>query len=159
MSYRGSDESDQSSTTHWYWPEFGTLEESYAVARKAYGGWIFAGMIVLGTLVTYFSGKSLIDLKTPETSLLAAMIGEIVELLFVLFAAYQMVTGRGWIISWFLLAIFAGESVTKILAGRSFGWIFFYIGVGASLLAGARACWDIRSRLKSGETMKAEFAN
>ena len=155
MAYRDSNEDGYARKTHWYWAELDSLKGSYEVARKAFGGWVFAGMITLGILITFFSGKSLIDLKTPESDVTSALVGEVIELLFVLFASYRMVTGRGWVISWFMLAIFAAESVTKLVAGRSIGWLFFYFAVGASLLAGARACWDIRSRLKSGEATEA----
>ena len=150
MSYRESNDAGEFRNTKWYWPQFDSLEESYSVARKAYGGWIFAGMVCLGILISYFSGKSLTDLKTPETDLTSTLIGEAIELCFVLFASYRMTSGRGWIVSWFLLAVFAGEAILKVFGGRSIGWIFFYVAVGASMLGGARACWEIRSRLKAG---------
>ena len=158
MSYRDSDDVlEEKKRSPWYWPDLDSLDESYAVARKAFGGWVFAGMIVLGAVVTYFSGKSAIDLKTPEADIGGALIGSAVELAFVLFASYRMVTGRGWIVSWFLLAVFAVEVVMKVLgAGPTVvGWLIFYAAVGSSIVAGARACWDIRSRLKAGETVAA----
>jgi hypothetical protein len=147
---------DESSKGRWYWPTFDTLDESYAVAHKAFGGWVFAGMVVLGGLFTYFSGKSAVDLSTAEPDTTAALIGASLELAFVLFASYRMTTGRGWIISWFLLALFGFEALVKFTGGGHaiVGWIFFYVAIGASLLAGARACWDIHWRLKAGETIE-----
>jgi hypothetical protein len=103
----------------------------------------------------YLSGKSALDLRTPESNSISALVGTAVEVAFVLFAAYRIKIGRGWVISWLLLALFATEAVMKVLAGHSFGWIIFYIAVGSSILAGARACWNIRSRLKAGETLRS----
>ena len=158
MAYRDSEEDlEEKKRGVWYWPDLDSLEESYSVARKAFGGWILAGMIVLGALFTYFSGKSAVDMKTPEADVSAAMIGIGIELIFVLFASYRMTSGRGWIVSWFLLALFLAEVINKLMgAGPGIvGWLIFYVAVGASILAGARACWDIRSRLKAGEALKA----
>ncbi len=160
MSYRNDEEgydSGGAKRSFWYWPALDTLDDSYSVARKSFGGWVLAGMIVLGAVVTYFTGLSTRDLATPETDPMGALIGEFVELLFVLFASYRIMIGRGWIVSWFLLAIFAAEAVMKVLGGHSFGWIIFYLAVGSSILAGARACWDIRSRLKFGESVATVF--
>jgi hypothetical protein len=157
MSYRQDEgyEPETAKRSYWYWPALDTLDDSYSVARKSFGGWVFAGMIALGGVVTYFSGKSAVDLQTPATDMAAALLGTTVELLFVLFASYRIMIGRGWIISWFLVAAFLAEAVIKVLGGHSFGWIIFYIAIGSSILAGARACWDIRSRLKSGETRRS----
>jgi hypothetical protein len=160
MSYRDKEGYDpgHGKRSLWYWPGLETLEESYSVARKSFGGWIFAAMIVLGGALTYFSGKSAVDLKTPEADLAGAMIGIAIELAFVLFASYRMMIGRGWIVSWFLLAVFGVEVVMKLLGGGPavIAWMFFYLAVGSSILAGARACWDIRSRIKSGQTVESE---
>lgn len=159
MSYRDDEGYDPGSARRswWYWPALDTLADSYSVARKSFGGWVFAGMIVLGGAISYFSGKSAVDLTTPETDPTGALVGTIIELVFVLFASYRIMTGRGWIVSWFLLALFAAEAVMKIFGGGPgiIGWIFFYIAVGSSILAGARACWDIHSRLRAGETSEA----
>lgn len=156
MSYRDGNENDPAGSRHWYWPSLDSLEDSYLIAQKAFGGWVFAGMVLLGGLATYFSGKRAIDLQTPETDMVGSLIGVTIELLFVLFASYRMKIGRGWIVSWLLLALFAGEALMKIFGGGRgvIGWIFFYFAVGASLLAGARACWDIHSRLNAGETLE-----
>lgn len=154
MSYRDNDETYDGSNKRWYWTELDSLDDSYSAARKTFGGWVFAAMILLGILVTYFSGKSVADLKTPETDVPGALIGMTVELIFVLIASYRMVTERGWIISWILTAAFVYEAFLKILGGAHgvIGWLFFYVAVTASLLTGARACWDIHLRLKAGET-------
>ncbi len=156
MSYRDRDDVSDTPQRRFYWPSLDSLEESYEVARKAFGGWIFAGMILLGGLFTYFSGKSLADLKTPENNMAASLAGVVLELAFVLFASYRMVNGRGWLISWFLLAIFLAEAVIKIASGSpgAIGWIIFYVAVGSSILSGARACWDIHKRVKEGETLQ-----
>lgn len=155
MSYRDDEGYDPGTgkKSFWYWPKLDSLDASYAVAHKAFGGWVFAGMIVLGAAVTYFSGKSAIDFKTTETDVAGAVVGAGIELLFVLFASYRIRIGRGWIISWFLLALFGAEAVTKFIGGGPavIGWIFFYIAIGSSILAGARACWDIRARSRAGE--------
>ena len=156
MSYRSDEQGYDPGTrkkSFWYWPALDSLDDSYAVARKTFGGWAFAAMIALGVAVTYFFGLSTVDLKTPETDPTSALMGQVAELLFALFASYRIMIGRGWIISWVLLAIFVAEAVMKILGGHSFGWVIFYVAVGSSILAGARACWDIRLRKKAGEAV------
>src|SRR4051812_21575710 len=112
MSYRQNEsyEPESKKRSFWYWPALDSLEESCAVARKTFGGWVFAGMIALGAAFIYFSGKSVADLKTPEHNLGAALIGVAIELLFVLFASYRIMIGRGWIVSWVLLVAFVTEA-------------------------------------------------
>jgi len=160
MSYRDNETFDSTAGRRslWYWPALNNLDESYTVARKSWGGWVFAGMIVLGAVATLLTGKSPTDLKTPESNVAGAVVAIGIELLFVLIASYRIRIGRGWIISWFLFAIFILEALNKMLRGGPFviGWIFFYIAIGSSILAGARACWNIRSRLKAGQTRVSE---
>ena len=160
MSYRDNETFDSTAGRRslWYWPVLNSLDESYAVARKSFGGWVFAGMIVLGVIAILFTGKSPGDLKTPETNVGGALVAMTIEFLFVLIASYRIRIGRGWTISWILFTLFIVESVFKVMSGGALviGWIFFYVGIGASILAGARACWDIRSRLKAGESRTSQ---
>ena len=149
-------DAEQPKWKQWYWPTLDSLEQSRTVARKSHGGWVFAGMIVLGMLITVFSGKSPTDLQTPDTDVTATLIGEGLELLFVLFASYRIMIGRGWIVSWVLFALFLAEAAMKLFGGGPgvAGWVAAYIFIGVSILAGARACWDIRSRLNAGEALE-----
>jgi hypothetical protein len=106
MSYRDSETYDPGvgRRSFWYWPSLNSLDESYTVARKSFGGWVFAGMSALGAVAILFTGKDPTDLKTPESSIGGALLGVGIEVLFVLIASYRMRTGRGWIISWLLFA-------------------------------------------------------
>jgi hypothetical protein len=159
MSYRDDQSYDPGTSrrSFWYWPALDSLDDSYSVARKSFGGWVFAGMVFLGAVLSYALGKSAVDLKTPESNVIGALVGSIIELLFVLFAAYRIRTGRGWVVSWFLLALFGLEAVVKVVSGGAtvIGWVFLYLAVGSSILAGARACWDIRSRTRAGERLSS----
>jgi len=147
------DDAKQPKWKQWYWPTLDSLEQSRAVARKCQGGWAFAVLILLGMAITYFWGKSLADLQTPETDVTSTLIGEGLEFLFVLFASYRIMIGRGWIVSWVLFALFLAEAALKVLDGGPSvgGWVAAYIFIGAAILSGARACWDIRSRVNDGE--------
>lgn len=159
MSYRDDESFDPAAgkKSLWYWPTLDSLDDSYAVAHKSFGGWAFAVMLVLGAAITYFSGKSAINFRTTETDVSGALIGIGIELLFVLFASYRIRSGKGWIVAWLLFALFCFEAVMKVIGGGAvvIGWIFFYIAVGSSILAGARACWDIRSRRRAGEGLSS----
>ena len=57
MSYHESNDAGEFGNTKWYWPQFNSLEESYSVARKAYGGWIFAGNGLSGDINKLFFWK------------------------------------------------------------------------------------------------------
>jgi hypothetical protein len=111
-----------------------------AAQAGAVGGFVFAGMYVLGMLLQYGSVKS----HFREEAIYFVLINVALVALIV-FLAWRVKTRHSVISALLLLLWFTAESLVKVMGGAvHLGWVFFYLIVAATLLRGVLGCWKVR---------------
>ena len=106
-----------------------------------YGALAFAAMVVLGSALLIFSGRTP-DLNRPVGGIAGPLIGMMIELALVLIGAWRFKIGKGLVWGPLILVLFVAEIATKVIGGTTnVGWMFFYAGVGAGLINGIRGAW------------------
>jgi CHASE2 domain-containing sensor protein len=110
-----------------------------AAKEGSVGGFVFAGMYVLGAFLKYRAEP----LPQEETIVLVAVYGALTAL--IVFLTWRVRSGRGFMSAGLLLLWFVAESALKVLGGSvHVGWAFFYLMVAGALVQGLRGCWKVR---------------
>lgn len=119
--------------------------EAKRVARRAtIVALLFAGMYVVGIYVTLQGISPITGQRDPEIAAIPEIVTifNVIALLLVLFLAWRISTGRGFVSAAFLFVWFVGEAATKVIggsAGIGFGLAFFVMAL--FLADGVRATW------------------
>lgn len=117
-------------------------------AKKSglFGALAFAAMILLGAILLLMSERTPVMGQTVESPI-AALIGMLVELAFVLFAAWRFHVGKGKYIGIALLTLYMIEIGAKVLSGTTnVGWMVAYAAILVALVNGVRGAWANRSK-------------
>jgi class 3 adenylate cyclase len=122
-----------------------SFAEAKRVARRAaIVALIFAVMYVIGTVISLLGISPITGQRDP--GLAAAhvfiLIFNTIALLLILFLAWRISTGRGFVSAGFLFVWFVAEAATKVIggsAGIGFGLAFFVMAL--FLGDGVRATW------------------
>lgn len=130
-----------------YLPKIDTPETAKKLTKHgAIATLVFVAMNLLGTALVYFAAKSPEDGKALDAEAVQDhLIGTILLLPPLLFFAYRIYTGKGWLVAGIVLAWFVGEALLKIVGGTTnVGWMFAYAVLTLMLLNGLRGCWWLR---------------
>jgi hypothetical protein len=110
-----------------------------AAQGGAVGGFVFAGMYVVGMLMRFGSVT-----HSQEEAIIFVSINVVLTALIV-FLAWRVRTRHGVISALLLLLWFTAECAVKVMGGAvHLGWVFFYLMVVGTLLRGVLGCWKAR---------------
>jgi hypothetical protein len=135
---------------NWF-PKIETSDGARKIAKQGtFGVLIFALMNLLGVLFAYYLNKSPIDQQAIDAqSVQEHIVGAFMVMPLLLFFAYRIYRGKGWIVAGVALTWFVAEAGLKIASGSTnVGWIFFYVVVAGMMLNGLRACWWLRKEYR-----------
>lgn len=141
-----------------WFPSIERKEDAKGLAKQgAIGVLIFSAMNILGMVFVVYLNQSPVDMGALDAQRVQDQInGSAILLPFLLFFAYRVYVGKGWIVGGLVLAWFVLEITLKIMGGTAnIGWIIFYVFVVGMLVYGIRACWWLR-RAPKYEEVKAQ---
>jgi hypothetical protein len=122
-----------------------TFAEARRVARRAaIVALIFAAMYVIAIYVTMQGFSPISGQRDPEitASLGIVTVINVIAMLLILFLAWRVGTGRGFVSAAALLVWFVLEAVTKVIGGSAgIGFGLAYIVMILFLADGVRATW------------------
>lgn len=122
----------------------------YEGARSAlnsgfYACFAFAALNCLGIAMLLFTGREPIAGEAVSQTA-AAIIGIVIEMTFVLVAAWRFRIGKGLVIGSITLLLFGFEIFSKIVGGTAHAvWLMFYAAIFVGLINGLRGAWASRS--------------
>ena len=120
-----------------------TFAEAKRVARRAViVALVFAAMYVIGIVVTLQGVSPITGQYDPEiASFLGIMMAiNAIALLLILFLAWRINTGRGFVSASLLLIWFTAETATKVIGGSAgIGFGLAYVVMALFLIDGVRA--------------------
>jgi len=112
--------------------------------RAAVVALIFAVMYVVGIFATMQGISPITGQRDPETAgyLGFVVVFNAIALLLILFLAWRIGTGRGFVSAAFLLVWFVAEAATKVIGGSAgIGFGLAYVVMALILADGVRATW------------------
>jgi hypothetical protein len=122
-----------------------TFPEARRVARRAaIVAFIFAAMYVIAIYVTMQGFSPISGQRDPEITASLGIVTAInvIAMLLILFLAWRVGTGRGFVSAAALLVWFVLEAVTKVIGGSAgIGFGLAYIVMILFLADGVRATW------------------
>jgi hypothetical protein len=122
-----------------------TVADAKRVARRAaIVALLFAAMYVIGIVVTQRGISPITGQYDPEIAsfLEIMMVFNVIALLLILFLAWRISTGRGYVSAAFLLVWFVAETATKVIGGSAgIGYALAYLVMTWFLIDGVRATW------------------
>lgn len=122
-----------------------TFADAKRVARRAaIVALLFAAMYVIGIVVTRRGISPISGQYDPEIAafLEIMMVFNVIALLLILFLAWRISTGRGFVSAAFLLVWFVAETATKVIGGSAgIGYALAYLVMTLFLIDGVRATW------------------
>lgn len=137
-----------------WFPGIERREDAKGLAKQgAIGVLIFVAMNISGLFFAVYFNQSSVDGGALDAQgVQDQIVGTVILLPFLLFFAYRVYVGKGWIVGGLVLAWFALEITLKVIGGTAnIGWIIFYAFVVGMLVNGIRACWWFRGAQKNEE--------
>lgn len=134
-----------------WFPPIDSPEQARKSANQgAVGLLIFTAMYLLGAAFAYFANRSPVDGQAASAvDIQNQVLGNLILVPFLLFFAYRVHKGKGWLACSLALLWFAAEALIKLASTpTNVGWIFFYFAVAALLVNGIRGCWWLRQKRK-----------
>lgn len=131
-----------------YFPAIDSQETAKEMSKQgALGVLIFTGMNLFGLIFMYLAGTSPVDgSEATLTDIQDQLIGTAVLIPILLFMAWRIFKGKGWLASTLALLWFIAEIAMKILGGTTnIGWMIAYIAIVGMMVNGFRACWFQRN--------------
>ena len=121
-------------------------EAKKATTQGAVGVLLFAAMNSLGALIAYYASRSPVDGSAIDAQAVwNQVVGTFVVIPLLLFFAWRIHNGKGWLVAALVLAWFTAEIALKVSGGTTnVGWMLFYVVVWAMIFNGARGCWWMR---------------
>jgi len=133
-------------SNNWF-PTIEAQDDAKKLAKQGSGGvLLFAAMNFLGVLFAYYAKKSPVDARAIDVQgVQDYIIGAFIIIPLLLFFAWRVYKGKGWLVAGLVLTWFIAESLIKIAGGTTnLGWVFFYVAVAAMIFNGLRGCWWLR---------------
>ena len=130
-----------------YFPTIDSTEVARSLAKQgALGALLFAAMNVGGVLFALYAKLSpTTGQGMSEQGIQDMVIGASMLMPVLLFMAWRIYRGKGWISGGIMLLWFFAEIATKIVGGTTnVGWVIMYFFIAAMLVNGVRACWWLR---------------
>jgi len=133
----------------------------YAGAKAALKGGVwssfaFAAMNALGVVLLIATNKTP-SLGQQVESPVSAALGILLEMAFVLVAAWRFGAGKGLIIGALAFALFLVEVVAKVIGGTTNGgWMIAYVAVAAGFINGLRGAWAMRQFDRRDASVESE---
>lgn len=131
-----------------WFPKIEDMPGAKKLSRQgAYGLLIFAAMYALGIVFTLYFNQSPTDQQQLDAQAVQdQVLGSSLLIPFILFFAYRVFIGKGWLVAGLVLVWFLAEMLLKIASGSTnVGWLVFYVAVAAMMANGIRACWWLRT--------------
>lgn len=118
--------------------------------QGTYGALAYAVFNIIGFIVIYTTQQRVTDgtmLSSGDVE--ASMFGIAASLPLILFMAYRINKGRGWLSAAILAAMFVFDAVAKVVGGTTnIFWVIFYSCCIFMLVNGVRGCWYLRKQTK-----------
>ncbi|MCX7035814.1 MAG: hypothetical protein NT064_04425 [Proteobacteria bacterium] len=130
-------------TSQWI-PKIESEEDAKKLTKQgAIGVLLFAAMNLLGVVLVYFASKSPVDGSTVNAQgVQQHLIGAFINIPILLFFAWRVYVGKGWLVASLVLVWLIVEVLFKLVGGTTnFGWMFFYFFLSVMLVYGVRGCW------------------
>ena len=138
-------------TNPWF-PTIQSIDDAKKLTRQgAFGVLLFAAMNLLGLFLAYYARQSPVDGHALDAqSIQDQVIGAFIVMPPLLFFAWRVYKGKGWLAAGLVLTWFVVEVSLKIAGGSTnVGWIIFYLAVAAMIFNGMRGCWWLRKSAPS----------
>jgi hypothetical protein len=139
----------QAEERHWIW-QIHSLDDAYQMARESFGGILFLLLMLVGIMfemLAVFSAP-----KAPSSDQISAIIGMLLTAAITAICIYRIRIGKGWIAGPVLVLLVAVELGISLTRGSlNAGGAMLQLGLLASIVMGAVACWQVRLREKRGE--------
>lgn len=150
-----------SSRSNWISKPTTTENALEAVRRGAAYGYVFAGMYVLGGLLSYAMGYDInTQGKLSADDALYTLLGFLAVATVIVALSYWFQTKRNILVPVALGLWFAGEILFK-LANQSHlnaGWLIFYAFIAVGFISGLRGALFLRKVKQQAEALSAELA-
>jgi hypothetical protein len=133
-------------SNQWF-PKIEAFDGANKLAKQgAIGVVLFALMNLVGLLFAFYSSKSPVDQRAIDAEGMQDMVlGAFFVVPLLLFIAYRVYKGKGWLVAGLVLVWFIVEVGFKIAGGTTnVGWLFAYVALAAMMINGFRACWWLR---------------
>jgi uncharacterized membrane protein len=130
-----------------WFPPIANHDDALKMCKEgAIGVLAFATMNVAGVLFAIFAQKSAVSGRTiSNDDVQSFLIGSALVIPLLLWLAYRIKQGRGWLASGFVLLWFLVEIGSKIANGTTNpGWLIAYAAIAAALANGIRGSWWVR---------------
>lgn len=141
---------------------FPKVEDSKAAKscskQGAAGVVVFAAMNLLGAAFAFFSSKSPVDAQAIDAQgIQDYIVGAFITVPVLLYFAYRIYQGKGWLAAGLVLLWFITETGFKVAGGSTNGgWVFFYMAIAAMIINGLRGCWWFRRNPVADQLPDAE---
>lgn len=135
----------QRSRRKWISKPTNTAEALDSIRGGAASGYVFAGMYVLGGLLTYFAGRDLYS-NQPVSDAMATFIGFLGIAAIISGLSYWFSKKHHIAIPALLASWFAAEAIFKLASQTRphFGWLFFYFFIMVGFFSGFRGTMFLR---------------